>query len=123
MGESMLTCIKKAIMQWQRRYERVSFFCPVQVTVLPDGPTVPGHSFDISLGGVGITLNSVLEPGQNVCISFQLRGTSGECVNENVVGRVTNLESDVDCNRVGIEFLGGIRQSHQQLLATKVGSL
>ena len=110
-------------MRWQRRYERVPFFCPVDVTVLPDGPTVPGHSFDISLGGVGITLNTLLERGQDVHISFQLRHDSEKCDEESVLGRVADLESDADCNRVGIEFLGGIGQSRQPLLATMIGSL
>ena len=110
-------------MQWQRHYERVPFFCPVEVAVLPDGPTVPGHSFNISLGGVGVTLNALLEPGQDVCISFQLRHGSEKCVEESVWGRVANFESDVDCNRVGIEFLGGIGQSHQRLLSQMIGSL
>jgi c-di-GMP-binding flagellar brake protein YcgR len=123
MGKSMSTCKKEAIMPWQRRYERVSFFCPVEVTVLPDGPTVPGHAFDISLGGVGITLNTLLERGQDVRISFQLRHESEKCVEESVWGRVVNFESDVDCNRVGIEFLGEIPQSSQLQLATMIGSL
>jgi c-di-GMP-binding flagellar brake protein YcgR len=110
-------------MQWQRRYERVPFFCPVEVTVLPDGPTVSGYCFDISLGGVGITLNTLLERGQDVCISFQLRRDSDKNVKESVFGRVASLQSDVDCNRVGIEFLGGISQAHQSQLATMIGSL
>ena len=110
-------------MQWQRRYERVSFYCPVEVTVLPDGPTVPGHTFDISLRGVGITLNASLEPGQDVRISFQLRCDSEKCVEESVLGRVANLEPDMDCNRIGIEFIGGIRQPCQHQLATMIGSL
>ena len=110
-------------MRWQRRYERVPFFCPVEVTVLPDGPAVQGHSFDISLGGVGITLGALLEPGQPMRISFQLRHDSEKCVEEIVWGRVANFESDVDCNRVGIGFLGGISPSHQLLLSTMVESL
>jgi c-di-GMP-binding flagellar brake protein YcgR len=110
-------------MQWQRRYERVPFFCPVEVTVLPDGPTVPGYCFDISLGGVGITLNIVLEPGQDVCIAFQLRHGSAKCVTESVWGRVANFKSDDDCNRVGIEFLGGISHLHHLQLTTTIASL
>ena len=110
-------------MQWQRRYERVSFYCPVKVIVLPDGPTLSGYSFDISLGGVGITLNTLLKPGQDVCISFQLRGDSDKCVEESVWGRVASLEADVDCNLVGIEFLGEVHRLRQLLLATMVGSL
>ena len=54
-----------------------TFFCPLQLTVLPDGPTVPGKSFDISLGGVGITADIFLERGQSVVIRFQLEEPIG----------------------------------------------
>ena len=66
MAQSMSTCKKGQSCDGSGATQCVPFFCPVEVTVLPDGPAVQGHSFDISLGGVGITLGALLEPGQPV---------------------------------------------------------
>jgi c-di-GMP-binding flagellar brake protein YcgR len=107
----------------RRRYERVAFFCPLQVTLLPSGPTVPGSSFDISLGGVGLTANIAMERGQSVFVYFQIRGPSHELTEEGVLGRVAYVRSDEDGNRIGVEFLETIRASSSPALARIVDKL
>lgn len=101
----------------------MAFYCPLQLTVLPDGPTVAGRSFDISLGGVGITADVFLERGQTVQASFHFSdGPQGEA-EESVLGRVAYSRADEDGNRIGIEFLEILRESAQPLLAQKLNNL
>lgn len=110
-------------MAGQRRYERVAFFCPVQLTVLPDGPTVPAYSFDISAGGVGLTTTASMERGKDVRVDFHVKnGSHEECV-ESVLGRIAYLRADEDGNRIGIEFLETIRESAQPGLTKKLDML
>ena len=110
-------------MAWQRRYERVAFYCPVQLTVLPNGPAVPGRSFDISIGGVGITTEIALERGQSVCVRFHLQNGAPEGKDEDILGRVAYSRADEDGGRVGIEFLATIQESAQPELARKLNNL
>jgi len=107
----------------QRRYERVAFFCPLRLTVLPDGPTVPANSFDISLGGVGLATGASLPQGQSVSVRFQLKNAAGKPVEEIALGRVAYVRADEDGNRVGIEFLEPIRDSAQPELSRKLNNL
>jgi hypothetical protein len=107
----------------QRRYERVAFFCPLQLTVLPDGPTVPARSFDISIGGVGITTEILLERGRAVQIQFQLPNGSKERIVEDILGRVAYCRADEDGDRMGIEFLETIREAAHPALARKLNAL
>jgi c-di-GMP-binding flagellar brake protein YcgR len=107
----------------QRRYERVAFFCPLHLTVQPDGPTVPGRSFDVSLGGVGICAGVLLERGQTVRIRFHLHNGSTKYIDEDIMGRVAYCRADEEGNRMGIEFLETIRETTQPALARKLNSL
>lgn len=107
----------------QRRFERVAFFCPLQLTVLPNGPTVPANSFDISAGGVGVTAAVFLERGKDVRVDFHVKnGSHEECV-ESVLGRIAYSWADEDGNRIGIEFLETIRKSAQPGLMEKLDVL
>jgi hypothetical protein len=110
-------------MKEQRRYERVPFFCPVRLAVLPNGPAVPGRSFDISIGGVGVVTDLVLERGQPVCVRFHLHNGVSEEVEEDVMGRVTGFQADEDGGRTGIEFLETIQESTQPALTRKINEL
>ncbi|MBU4273155.1 MAG: PilZ domain-containing protein [Planctomycetes bacterium] len=110
-------------MTGQRRYERVAFFCPLQLTVLPDGPTVSANSFDISAGGVGLTAAVFLERGKDVRIDFHVRNGSIEETDECVLGRIAYSRADEDGNRIGIEFLETIRESAQPALTRKLDML
>jgi c-di-GMP-binding flagellar brake protein YcgR len=110
-------------MAGQRRYERVAFFCPVDLTVQPNGPTLPGGSFDISLGGVGITTEQLLQRGQTVRVRFHLRNGAAGKIDEEVVGRVAYCRADEDGDRMGIEFLETIRESTCPVLARKLDNL
>ncbi len=107
----------------QRRYERAAFFSPLQLSVLPDGPTATGTSFDISIGGVGISTQIMLERGQDVRICFQLCNGSNESIEEEVLGRVAYCRADEDGNCMGIAFLQTIRESTQPVLTRKVNRL
>jgi hypothetical protein len=107
----------------QRRYERVAFFCPLRVAVLPDGPVVAANSIDISLGGVGFTTAASLQQGQSVAVRFQLKDKVGRPVEEVAMGRVAYARADEDGNRVGVEFLETVRDADQPLLSKKLNRL
>ena len=110
-------------MMGQRRYERVAFFCPVKLTVLPDGPTAPANSFDISMGGVGLNTALFLERGQDVLVHFKITNGPKEYIEESVLGRVAFSRAEEDVNRLGIEFLESIRESAHPALAKKLNLL
>jgi hypothetical protein len=110
-------------MACQRRYERVAFFCPLQLTVLPNGLTVPGTSFDISIGGVGIATELFLERGQPVRLRFHLENGSHGPIDEDILGRVAYARADEDGNRLGIEFLEAVCESGQPALARRLAKL
>ena len=101
----------------QRRYERVAFYCGLQVTVLPNGATVPGRSFDISVGGVGSTADILLNRGQTVRVRFHLYNGSNTWTNEDPLARVAYLCADDDGNRIGIEFFETIQEATKPALA------
>ena len=107
----------------QRRYERVAFCCGLQLTALPSGPTVPGRSFDISVCGVGITSDILLNCGQTVRVRFHLHNGSNEWTDEDVLGRVAYSCADEGENRMGIEFLETIQESTKPALAHKLNAL
>jgi len=110
-------------MQCRRQFERVAFFCPLQLIALPEGVAVPGNSFDVSMGGVGITAETSLERGQAVCVRFHLKNGPNGARDEEVLGRVAYARADEDGNRLGIEFLQPIRASTHPLLAQTVENL
>jgi hypothetical protein len=101
----------------------VAFFCPLHLTVQPSGPTVPSRSFDISLGGVGLTTEVPLERGQTVRVTFHLNHNGSEEVDEDILGRVAYAKADEDGIRMGVEFLETIRESSYPALAKKLNSL
>jgi c-di-GMP-binding flagellar brake protein YcgR len=107
-------------MNGRRRFERVPFFCDVALTVLPDGPTIAAHSVDISLGGVGMTIPSAVEPGRTVMLAFTLRRTSGGNAVNRVSGRVARCDADSDGNRLGVEFLEPLSESTSPQLVERI---
>ncbi len=107
----------------KRRYERVAWFCPVKLRVLPDGPELPANTFDISIGGVGVTTNMMLERGKTVAVQFQLPNGTGGTINEDIMGRVAYSRADEDGDRIGIEFFETVRDSAQPALAKKLNNL
>ena len=107
----------------QRRYERVAFYCGLEVTVMPDGPTALARSFDLSLGGVGITAAMMLNRGQTVRVRFHLQKGSNEWTDEEVFGRVAYLCAEEGGNRIGIEFAETIRESTTPALVRRLNAL
>jgi c-di-GMP-binding flagellar brake protein YcgR len=107
----------------RRRYERIPYFHEVRLTVLPDGPTVVAHAFDISLGGVGLSTQTSLQPGQMVAVSFPVRDHSNKAVVNRVIGRVAHLTADPDGNRVGVEFAEALGPSVNSELFEQVSQL
>ena len=103
----------------KRRYERALWFCPVQLTVLPDGPVAPASALDISLGGVGVIANIMLERGVAVRVQFHIRNGKKEPIKESALGRIAYFRADEDSNRIGIEFFDTICESTQPTL-TKI---
>jgi c-di-GMP-binding flagellar brake protein YcgR len=107
----------------RRRYERVAFFCPVKVFVLPDGPVLSGRTFDISLGGVGITTDRMLERGQTLRIQFHFQKGSDVPVDEEIMGQAAYSRADEDGDRVGVEFLEPVNESTHPMLAYKLNNM
>jgi c-di-GMP-binding flagellar brake protein YcgR len=107
----------------RRRYERVAFFCPMHVTVMPDGIAVPARSFDISIGGVGLTTQIELKRGDTILARFHLRNGGVEEIDEEVMGRVAYCQADENGNRIGVEFCATIQESKQPALAHKINNL
>ncbi len=107
----------------QRHYERLPFYCRLQLTILPNGPVVSARSFDISAGGVGITTNILLNRGQSVRVRFHLPNGLYKRIREDVVGHVAYSCADEDGNRIGIEFEETIQESRQPVLAQKLSTL
>jgi c-di-GMP-binding flagellar brake protein YcgR len=107
----------------RRRYQRVAYFCPLRLTVLPGGQTVSCNSFDISRGGVGLVTNVHLERGQSVLIHFQVHNKRHEAVEADVQGKVAYTRSDEGGNVIGIEFLEDVRESTQPVLAQILDNL
>jgi c-di-GMP-binding flagellar brake protein YcgR len=107
----------------QRRYERVAFFCPVQLTVFSTGDVIEGNTVDISIGGVGLIAPAFLERGEEVCVRFRLHHGSDAMFEEEALGRVAYSLADEDGNRIGIEFLQTIRDSKQPELARRLSTM
>jgi hypothetical protein len=107
----------------KRRYERVAWFCPVLLKVMPAGPMLSANTFDISLGGVGVTADRMVERGETVTIRFHMHDGAQHVVEEDVLGRVAYSRADEDGDRIGIEFLEKIRESAQPLLTKKLNHL
>src|SRR5262249_39494719 len=89
----------------RRRYERVPFFADVTLRALPNGPSVPARTLDLSLGGVGLVTGAAFTPGQSVSVIFDLVDAAKRSTKFEVVGRVVNLNADLDANRLGVEFV------------------
>ncbi|NLF08648.1 MAG: PilZ domain-containing protein [Pirellulaceae bacterium] len=92
-------------MKHRRRFERVDYFHPIRLFVMPDGPDLPANTFDISIGGVGAIAEDWLEKGTEVRVTFSPRCADGEPHEEEIYGRVAYAQADEDGNRIGIEFL------------------
>ncbi|MEN6458369.1 MAG: PilZ domain-containing protein [Thermoguttaceae bacterium] len=107
----------------QRRYQRVPYFRPLQVSVLPNGPIFPANSFDISRGGVGLMAAVSLQRGQSVAVLFKLQDQQRQPVDVRVMGKVAYTRADENGNYVGIEFLEPVSESSQPLLAHVLDNL
>ena len=110
-------------MMERRSYERVGFLCRVAVAVRPEAAPIEARSIDLSLGGVGLATSAALPVGQTVVLTFFLKGARQEEVRDQVQGRVVNLKADLDCNRVGVEFLEPLHESRHPALVRKLLAL
>ncbi len=107
----------------QRRYERVAFYCGVQLTLLPNGPTIPARSFDVSLGGLGLTAKVFLDCEQSVRVRLRLRNGANGWTEEAIEGRIAHCCADENGNRIGIQFTETIRESTHPALSHKLNTL
>lgn len=107
----------------RRRYERVPFFCPLQLTKLQDEAGVAASSLDISIGGVGLMAPVAIERGTLVRVRFHLHDESIKDLVEDVLGKVAYSRADEDGNRIGIEFLETIRETTHPSLTRRLNSL
>lgn len=104
----------------RRRYERIPFFCEASVTTLPDGPTFPARTVDVSLGGVGLVAGIALERGQIVSICFSFRDPDGAEKPERMIGRVAYLRVDTDANQIGVEFFELLNRASSPRLLSRI---
>ena len=104
----------------RRVYERVPFFCDIAMTILPAAQVVEAHSYDISLGGVGLVTVASVRAGAMVGLAFSLRDKTGKSVVNQVNGRVVRCDADLDGNRLGIEFLTPLNAATSPQLMKRV---
>jgi c-di-GMP-binding flagellar brake protein YcgR len=107
----------------RRSYERVGFLCRVALAVRPGAPPLEARSVDLSMGGAGIVTSAALQVGQTVGLTFFLKDARQQEVRDQVQGRVVNLKADLDCNRVGVEFLEPLHESKNPALVRKLLAL
>ena len=69
----------------QRRYFRAAVDFPVSLTIAENQPVVVGAAEDLGGGGMRITTEGELSPGQTVALRFAFPGGAGEML---VRGRV-----------------------------------
>ena len=105
-----------------RRYERVAFFCRVELAVSSQSPPIAAQTFDISLGGVGVLSPRAIERGVTVNVAFFLRTPRGELV-ERIMGRIAYVKADESGTRLGIEFLETLAEATQPGLTRRLESL
>lgn len=110
-------------MTGQRCCERVEFFCPVKLKMLPDGPTISANSFDISLGGIGLISPVFVERGKDIRVQLRVKNGQNEYTYESALGRVAYSRAEVEGNRLGIEFMEYIHESTQPELTKKLNAL
>jgi len=103
----------------RRRYERVPFFCPLQLTALKGGAVIQGSALDISLGGVGLTSLAALPRGEPVAVRFLFTHEKNG-IYEEVLGKVAYTKSDEDGNRIGIEFLEPLQEAAYPMLTRRL---
>ena len=102
-----------------RRYERVSFMCKLELTAMPDGEPQPARSLDVSLGGVGAVTEATFDVGETVTVTFFLKDSAHREAKDQVVGRVARLAADADANTLGIQFLNPLTEAeHPRLVST-----
>lgn len=87
----------------RRRFGRLPFFVPVALTPNTVPGSIQGHTFDISLGGAGLTCPTPLPVGESVRLAFHLPAPAGRVVEE-LTGRVASLRFDDDGAIMGVEF-------------------
>jgi c-di-GMP-binding flagellar brake protein YcgR len=93
-----------------RRYERAAFFCKAAVAIPPGAKPAEAHTFDLSLGGVGLYAQTPVQRGRPVMVSFFLNTPRGEVV-EHVAGQIAYVKADETGTRIGIEFQEPLRDS------------
>lgn len=94
-----------------RRWKRVPLDVRVKAVIEDDGhkTVVHGRSFQVSEGGMGVTMTREIHKGTAVTLIFKLPGDEGE----------RTLQAEVKYRsgfRCGFEFLGLPTQTRQQLL-------
>ena len=105
-----------------RRFERVSFFCKLELTPLPHGAAQPAQSTDLSLGGVGAVMKANLQVGQLTNVTFYFNDPAHGEIKDQTVGRVVHFDADTDSNRIGIQFLSPLIESDHARLVDKLAN-
>jgi c-di-GMP-binding flagellar brake protein YcgR len=106
-----------------RRYERVSFFCKLELASTSHGEHWPARALDLSLGGVGVVTDAYFEIGESVNVRFFLKDSRQEEATDEVMGRVARFAADQDANEIGIQFLEPLTDAAHPRLVRKLMSL
>ena len=89
----------------RRACPRSPFFARVVLTTDDGAPPREARSFDLGLGGVGLTCPSPLDIGRAVVAAFHLAGPGGRGVVEAVPGQVVDVRADESGTILGVRFL------------------
>jgi hypothetical protein len=97
-------------------YERVDFFCRLELTAIPSGTTHSARSINLSLQDAGIATKAVFHVGQLVLVTFFLKDQrQGETL-QRVTGEVAEFTSESGGNTMRVKFLQPLNESQRPLV-------
>jgi hypothetical protein len=103
-----------------RKDTRVPFRCKLSISALHGGARVSAFSRDISLKGVGVIAGGSFQRGQQVLVSFHLRGAADKNISETVRGQIAWMRTIADTNEIGIQFQEPLTEANTPVLLAKI---
>jgi hypothetical protein len=97
-------------------FEKVDFFCRLELTAIPSGTTHPAQSINLSLQDAGIATKAVFHVGQLVLVTFFLKDQRQSDTIQRVTGEVADFASESDGNTMRVKFLQPLAGDQQYLV-------
>jgi hypothetical protein len=97
-------------------YERVDFFCRLELTAIPSGITNPARSTNLSLAEAGIATKAVFHVGQLVLVTFFLKDPGQDETLQRVMSQVVDFAFEEDSNSMRVKFLQPLDESQRPLV-------